>query len=91
MKDSQKSSVSTQCSTQLTCLVPLQHSSTAHDVNRGRSSETLSYQIKKFRDTSPSSDPFAPTGFGPETNRQQRINEYISQFDSVYTANDRLA
>lgn len=60
-------------------------SSVTQPTNRGRNLEKQTYQILKFRETSPASEPFARTGFGPSTNRKERMIAYISSFDSVYT------
>lgn len=71
--------------TWLTYVLPQKQSSVTQPTNRGRNLEKQTYQILKFRETSPASEPFARTGFGPSTNRKERMIAYISSFDSVYT------
>lgn len=55
------------------------------DATRGRPTG-LTFQIKRYLDTSPSSDFFTPEGYQPHTERPKRIKEHISEFVSINKA-----
>lgn len=47
------------------------------------------FQIQKFLNTTPGSEPFALLVAGPESDRQSRIKGYIAQFETAFSSSNR--